>query len=92
MILNPNKERVESVIKELKANDGYCPCMTYKNEDTKCPCKDKREKSICICELYVPETFTCEYCYDEFHIKDRSYYEGEALCENCYEQRRNEEE
>lgn len=42
---------VETLI-AVQENDGYCPCMIAKNEDTKCPCKDKRENNICICGLY----------------------------------------
>ena len=39
VIFNPNEE-VVSVIKEgLKKNDGYCPCRTEKNADTKCMCR-----------------------------------------------------
>lgn len=28
----------------VAANGGYCQCMVYKTEDTKCPCKDFREQ------------------------------------------------
>ena len=36
----------------VKANDGYCPCAIFKNEDTICPCKDFREQDepgLCHC-------------------------------------------
>lgn len=33
----------------VEANDGYCPCMVEKNEDTKCMCKDFREQEIGLC-------------------------------------------
>lgn len=36
----------------VKLNDGYCPCMIEKTEDTKCPCKDFREQKepgLCHC-------------------------------------------
>lgn len=28
----------------VEANDGYCPCMIEKNEDTRCMCRDFREQ------------------------------------------------
>ena len=37
---------VNPAIKELVAeNNGYCPCLVQKNEDTKCMCKDFREQT-----------------------------------------------
>ena len=40
---NPNAEEYAEIVEAVKANDGYCPCLTTKNEDTKCMCKDFRE-------------------------------------------------
>lgn len=42
-------------MKGLTKNGGYCPCMIEASEDTKCPCKWKREQSLCICELFINE-------------------------------------
>ena len=42
----------------VKQNDGYCPCMIEKNEDTKCPCKPFREQKTpgeCHCGRFVKE-------------------------------------
>lgn len=42
--------------KEVEANDGYCPCMIEKNEDTKCMCKEFRdlnEPGECHCGRFV---------------------------------------
>lgn len=36
--INPN---IKALVDE---NDGYCPCLIQKNEDTKCICKDFREQ------------------------------------------------
>lgn len=38
-------------------NDGYCPCMFEKNENTKCMCKDFREmeEGECLCGRYRKE-------------------------------------
>ena len=48
--------RIIEVNKELRKlvaeNDGYCPCLVHKNEDTKCMCKDFREQTtpgLCHC-------------------------------------------
>ncbi len=60
--LNENKEVVETVKEGLKRTGGYCPCLLVKNEDTKCMCKDFREKiadpeyeGYCHCMLYYKE-------------------------------------
>ena len=60
--LNENKEVVDTVKKGLERTGGYCPCMLAKNEDTKCMCKDFREKiddpdyeGYCHCMLYYKE-------------------------------------
>ena len=54
VILNDNKETVETVKEALKANDGYCPCRAVKTPDTNCMCKEFREQKsgLCHCELY----------------------------------------
>lgn len=55
--LNPDKEYVHDIKKQLKANAGYCPCALVKNEDTKCMCKEFREmdEGMCSCGLYYKE-------------------------------------
>lgn len=41
---------VDKSIRELvEKNDGYCPCLIQKNEDTKCMCKDFREQASGLC-------------------------------------------
>ena len=45
-------ERDPSFKKLVEENDGYCPCLVMRNEDTKCMCKDFREQKhpgICHC-------------------------------------------
>lgn len=60
--LNENAKVVETVKEELKRTGGYCPCIREQNEDTKCMCKDFREKvkdpnfeGYCHCMLYYKE-------------------------------------
>lgn len=51
--LNPDTEIVATVREGLKHNDGYCPCLVNKSEDTKCPCLKFREDKECHCGLFV---------------------------------------
>ena len=55
MILNPDLIKRKEIGQKIRNNNGFCPCMIIKNQDTKCPCKKKREEEICICGLYVKE-------------------------------------
>ena len=46
-------KRISELVKE---NDGYCPCLIQRNEDTKCPCKEFREQYFagkCRCGRYI---------------------------------------
>ena len=58
---NPDKEFVVSIRKQLKDNNGYCPCSLEKTPDTKCMCKEFREmiangdEGACHCGLYIIE-------------------------------------
>ena len=40
---NPYEEELAEIVEAVKANDGYCPCLSVKNDDTKCMCKDFRD-------------------------------------------------
>ena len=57
--INPNKKIAEEAREAVKNNDGSCPCALFKEEDTKCICKDFRDKiesnyeGECNCGLYV---------------------------------------
>lgn len=60
--LNENTEVVETVKEGLKRTGGYCPCLLERSEDTKCMCKDFRDKvrdpnfeGYCHCRLYYKE-------------------------------------
>lgn len=53
---NPDTEAYKSVMAEVKANDGFCPCRLEKTPDTKCPCKEFRqstEEGECHCGAYI---------------------------------------
>lgn len=55
IIKNPDKERVSEVVAGLSSNDGHCPCVLFHDEDTKCMCKEFREKEdegFCRCKLF----------------------------------------
>ena len=53
--MTDDKEHADLILKELKENDGYCPCAIIKNENTKCMCTEFRnmETGTCRCGLYV---------------------------------------
>lgn len=53
MKLNPDKNFVLQIRKEIADNGGYCPCQVAKTKDTKCPCTLLRNKKECVCGLYV---------------------------------------
>lgn len=59
IIKNPDSEYAAEMKKKLKENNGYCPCSLYKNNDTKCKCKDFRdqiarnEPGACHCGLWI---------------------------------------
>lgn len=56
IIKNPNKQVYEEVTKRVKQNDGYCPCMLVKNNDTKCMCKkffEQKTLGECHCGRYI---------------------------------------
>jgi hypothetical protein len=49
---NPNEEEYNEIAEAVKLNDNYCPCLSYKNEDTKCMCKnfrDSKDTDFCHC-------------------------------------------
>lgn len=53
--MNEDKDYVKMMQNKLKENNYYCPCSTEKNEDTKCMCKefrDKQDEGFCHCMLY----------------------------------------
>ena len=54
---NQDKQIVDKILDALDKNNGYCPCKLEKNNDTKCMCKEFREKKegYCHCGLYIKE-------------------------------------
>lgn len=47
---------VEALTTAISDNDGHCPCQWPRTADTKCKCRDFREKTEpgpCHCGLYV---------------------------------------
>lgn len=56
--INSNQDLAREVQKQLIENNGYCPCALEKTPDTKCICKDFRDKisngykGECHCGLY----------------------------------------
>lgn len=58
---NPDKSLVKEIREQLKANNGYCPCVLQKIPNSKCMCKefrdmiDRGETGTCHCGLYIAE-------------------------------------
>ena len=58
---NPDREYTKEIRRQIKDNDGYCPCRLEKTSDTKCMCKefreqiDRNESGLCHCGLYMIE-------------------------------------
>lgn len=53
--LNP-KADAPAIRKAIADNDGYCPCAIAKTPDTKCMCREFRERQkpgTCHCGLYI---------------------------------------
>ena len=59
--INPDEEFVRDVKRQIKENNGHCPCsLPYaRSKDTKCMCKDFRdmvkngEYGACHCGMYI---------------------------------------
>ena len=39
IIPNPDPEEFKRITQKVIDNDGYCPCLLEKNDDTKCHCQ-----------------------------------------------------
>ena len=58
VIINPDREIVETVKKALKENAGYCPCKLEHIPFNKCMCQEFRDQDHpgeCHCGLYIKE-------------------------------------
>lgn len=55
---NSDSDLVKSIRDAIVYNQGYCPCKLEKTKDTKCMCKEFRDKvknkytGFCHCGLY----------------------------------------
>ena len=55
--LNDDTELVNEIKKQLKENDGYCPCRIKKIPENKCMCEEFRNQvsGECHCGLFIKE-------------------------------------
>jgi anaerobic ribonucleoside-triphosphate reductase activating protein len=56
IIKNTDIKKYHEITELVINNDGYCPCMLEKNEDTKCICKEFKEQDFqgeCHCGRYI---------------------------------------
>lgn len=57
---NPDEQEYIKITQAVKDNDGYCPCMIFKDENTKCICTEFRDQDFtgfCHCKRFVKECF-----------------------------------
>lgn len=62
-IKNPDAEKYREVTLAVIDNDGYCPCLIPRNEDTFCMCKEFREQKtegLCRCGRFKKVELTDE--------------------------------
>lgn len=59
IIQNPDQEYAREIKRRLKDNNGYCPCAVVKSKETRCKCKEFRDRVAagipgeCECGLYI---------------------------------------
>ena len=53
IVKHPDKEYRAQILKKIKDNNGYCPAKFERTPDTKCHCKEFREKGDCVCGLFI---------------------------------------
>jgi hypothetical protein len=56
IVNNPNSEEYKEISQDVMNNDGFCPCMTARNQDTKCICKEFKEQNYagyCKCGRFM---------------------------------------
>jgi ferredoxin-thioredoxin reductase catalytic subunit len=51
-----NEKFKDKIIKRIKANDGYCPCVEERAKATLCPCDEYINTHNCHCNLYIKKT------------------------------------
>lgn len=44
IIPNPDTDKYAEMTVKIFNNSGFCPCVTDKSDDTKCPCKEFRKQ------------------------------------------------
>lgn len=58
IIKNPDPVVFAAIQAKVKENDGYCPCALIKDDTTRCPCLEFRQRNAegeCHCGLYIKE-------------------------------------
>lgn len=60
IIKNPDEEFYTKISKAVEDSNGFCPCLIYQDENTKCICQDfKMQDAVgkCHCGRYVKVPF-----------------------------------
>lgn len=50
-----DKELLDNIFRQLKENNGYCPCHLTREETDKCMCKEFRD----VIHSEIPGTYEC---------------------------------
>lgn len=56
IVRNPDVNEYKEISQDVMNNNGYCPCMSVKNQDTKCICKEFKRQDCtgyCHCGRYM---------------------------------------
>lgn len=76
VVYNKDENTVKEIQEQIKKNGGHCLCTLKKTMDTKCMCKDFRDKinngyfGECACGLYKSIPTIVYICGNTFHTAD----------------------
>lgn len=79
-----NHKLAPKILKRVILKNMYCPCVVEENEDTSCPCREKRINNHCCCNLYIdhPETLTMKEKQEQILYKMIRGYEHLPLAKS----------
>lgn len=82
VVYNKDENTVKELEEQIKKNGGHCLCTLDKSMDTKCMCKDFRDKikngyfGECACGLYKSIPTIIYICGDTRYSEDFLYWNG----------------
>lgn len=89
VVYNVSEEEAQEIKKKIKENGGHCLCAIKKTMDTKCMCKEFRDKMAegyfgeCACGLYksIPTIVYIygDICYVEDFLRWNQYFSHQGM-------------